>query len=289
MTPAARPHATDPTAAHYGRPGLLEAILRGLDESGKDRAAPALEDLAPVDHFHTRGREATLELARLAAIGPGDHVLDVGGGLGGAARLLAATFGARVTVLDVTEAFCQVGEDLTRRTGLSERVAFRHGTAVAMPFEAGQFDVVWTQHSSMNVEDKERLYAEVHRVLRPGGRLALHEVLAGPAGRPLHLPVPWAREARLSFLSSPEAMQRVLADLGFASRVWIDTTSVALDFFRKQTAAARASSGPPALGIHLILGPDVGAMLTNIVRNLEEGRIVLAKAVLSRPRGELPT
>jgi ubiquinone/menaquinone biosynthesis C-methylase UbiE len=291
MISAARPHGPDSAAAavdaHYGRPDLLDAILQGLRASGCDPDAPAIEDLAPVDHFHTRGRDATLALGRLAKIASGHDVLDVGGGLGGAARLLARMFDARVTVLDLTEAFCQVGAELTRRTGLAERVTFRQGTALDLPFPDERFDVAWTQHSSMNVDDKERLYAEIHRVLRAGGRLAIHEVTAGPAGGPLHLPVPWAAEAGLSFLRQPEAIQRLLADLGFEPETWIDTTAVSIDAFRERVAAARAASELPPLGLHLILGPGVGRMLENVLLNLEENRIVLVKAVLARPGGRL--
>jgi ubiquinone/menaquinone biosynthesis C-methylase UbiE len=188
-----------------------------------------------------------------------------------------------VTVLDLTEAFCRVGEDLTRRTGLADRVTFHHGTALALPFPDGRFDLVWTQHSSMNVEDKERLYTEIRRVLRPGGRFALHEIFAGPAGGALHLPVSWAREAHVSFLRPPGAIRALLARLGFEEAAWLDTSPAALDWFRERVAAARGADGPPPLGLHLLLGPDVGAMLANVLQNFEESRIAAAKAVLRRP------
>lgn len=268
--------------SHYGRPDLLEVILDGLRAAGKDPEAPQVDDLA-MDHFHAGGREATLALARLAELSPGLDVLDVGGGFGGAARLLASQFGCRVTVLDVTEAFCRVGRELTRRIGLADRVTFRHADALAMPFRDAQFDVVWTQHSSMNVEDKERLYGEVHRVLRAGGRLALHEIVGGPAGGPLHVPVPWAREADMSFLRPPEAIRGLLVGLGFEERQWRDTSAAALDSLRQGLAAALAD-GPPPLGLHLIFGADAPVMVANAVRNLEEGRIALVKAVLARSR-----
>ena len=128
-----------------------------------------MEGLAPLDQLHIRGKEATLDLARLAELTPGMLVLDVGGGIGGPARTLANEFGCVVTVLDLTEEFCRVGEMLTARTGLSDRVTFRPGNALDMPFPSSSFDRVWVQHSSMNIAAKERLFAEIHRVLRPGG------------------------------------------------------------------------------------------------------------------------
>jgi ubiquinone/menaquinone biosynthesis C-methylase UbiE len=126
----------------------------------------------------------------------------VGGGIGGPARTLAAEFGCTVTVLDLTEAYCRLGE----LTGLSDRVSFRHGSAYDMPLGDGGFDVAWTQHSSMNMEDKERLYAEIRRVLRPGGTLVLHEVVAGPV-QPVQFPVPWASDPSISFLRAPEEIR----------------------------------------------------------------------------------
>jgi len=264
--------------AHYGRGGLGPAILSGLRALGKDieRIAPA--DLAAVDHFHIGGRAATLDLARLAGLTPGMRVLDVGGGLGGPARTLAQDFGCRVTVLDLTAEFCRVGADLTARTGLGDRVAFEHASALEMPFPDGMFDVAWTQHSSMNIQDKRALYAEIRRVLRAGGRLALHEVMAGPGGLP-HFPVPWAAEPSQSFLEPAARVRTLLRDLGFVEVTWIDETVECAEWFRQRLAPPT----PPPLGIHLVLGEEFRAMSMNQIRNLEEGRISVIKAVWDRP------
>src|SRR3546814_6650839 len=113
---------------------------------------------------------------------------------------------------------------LTSRTGLADRVSFQQGDALAMPFADGSFDVVWTQHAAMNIADKARLYAEIHRVLRPGGRLALNDILAGPDVDGLHYPVPWASSAELSFLIPPAALRELLASVGFRQRAWRDCT-----------------------------------------------------------------
>jgi ubiquinone/menaquinone biosynthesis C-methylase UbiE len=100
-----------------------------------------------VDPFHVGGADESAALARLAGFGTGQHVLDVGGGIGGGARLLASPLGCRVTVVDLTPEFCAAGEELTRRTGLADRVAFRCASALAMPFESESFDGAWTQHA----------------------------------------------------------------------------------------------------------------------------------------------
>jgi ubiquinone/menaquinone biosynthesis C-methylase UbiE len=267
--------------SHYGRADLGDAIVAGLRASGKDPDRLAVEDLAPIDQFHIMGREATLDLARRAGLAAGALVLDVGGGLGGAARLLAHDFGARVTVLDYTATYCQVGADLTRRTGLQDLVRFEHGSALDIPSGEGRFDLVWTQHSSMNIEDKGRLYAEIRRVLRPGGRLALHEVMAGP-NQPVHFPVPWARDPRLSFLRAPAEVRELLRVEGFTELEWHDLSGPSLGWFRDRLAAAPVTSTPPPLGLHLLLGADFQAMFLNQVRNLQEDRIAVVMAVLQR-------
>jgi SAM-dependent methyltransferase len=267
---------------HYGRPDLGAAILAAVRAAGKnpDRLTP--DDLAPATEFHTRGQEATREMARLAGLDAGMRVLDVGGGLGGAARTLASEFGCQVTVLDLTAEYCRIGEMLTARTGLGDRVTFQQGDALAPPFADASFDVVWTQHSSMNIADKERLYAELRRVLRPGGRLALHEIMAGPV-QPIHFPVPWAREPALSFLRPAATVRTLLAGTGFAEVAWVEGTAAALAWFQ-QRAAAVAAGGLPPLGLHLLLGSDFGPMFHNQVRNLAEDRIATIQAVFERPR-----
>lgn len=263
---------------HYGRSNLTATILDSLRAAGKDLDRLTHEALAPVDQFHTRGKPATAELAHLAKLQPGQRVLDVGGGLGGAARTLAAEFGCDVTVLDLTEAYCRAGELLTEQTGLSAQVRFQTGNALAMPFADGEFDVVWSQHSSMNIEDKERLYAEMRRVLKPGGRLALHEIMAGPV-QPLYFPVPWAPDPAISFLRTPEVMRTTIRQAGFDELVWVDRSQQSLDWFRTRTVMAGAA---PPLGLHLLLGDLFVPAFRNQVQNLAEDRVRIIQAIYAR-------
>jgi SAM-dependent methyltransferase len=267
--------------AHYGRSNLGTTILDALREAGKDPDNLSYEDLAPVDQFHSRGRAATRELAQLAGLHGGEKVLDMGGGLGGPARTLAAEFNCHVTVLDLTEEFCRAGEMLTERTRLSDRVRFKVGNALDMPFADSSFDVVWSQHSSMNISDKERLYAQAHRVLKPGGRLALHEIMAGEV-QPVHFPAPWARTPDISFLRPVEEMRTLIAESGFRELVWENTTSISLEWFRERSAASKAAGGPPSVGLHLLLGNTFAEAFTNNLRNLEEGRTVIIEGIFQR-------
>src|SRR4051794_38762215 len=179
--------------AHYTRADLAERIDAALRAAGKEGPLLTPDDLAPLDQFHTGQKGATMRLAALAGIAAADRILDVGCGIGGPARLLAWLHGCRVVGLDLTPEFIRVAPRLTERTGLGDRVSFRQGSALAMPFADGEFDVVWAQNSSMNITDRDRLYGEIRRVLRTGGRFALQDVLAGPGGAPYY-PTPFARE-----------------------------------------------------------------------------------------------
>lgn len=87
---------------HYARPDLGTAILTALANAGKDVNNLKPEDLAPVDEFHIRGRQATFELARAVGLDATKHVLDVGSGIGGPSRCIAREFGCRVTGVDPT-------------------------------------------------------------------------------------------------------------------------------------------------------------------------------------------
>ncbi len=265
-------------SAHYGRADLIDGIAAALRAKGKDPEHLEPRDLSGIDQFHARGREATADLARRTGLGPGDRVLDAGGALGGAARMLAAEFGCTVTVLDLTADYIHAGEALTRATGLEAHVSFRQGSVLEMPFGDGEFDCVFTQHVAMNIANKPRLYAECRRVLRPGGRLALHDVMAGTVAPPL-FPVPWARTAELSHLMPPEATRRTIENAGFSVIEWVDESALAYESF--QRAAARAASAGPrqAQVLPLIFGADAAAMGANFARNVAEKRIVVIQAV----------
>jgi MPBQ/MSBQ methyltransferase len=264
---------------HYTRRDLAQAILAALKAAGKDIDHLKPDDLAPVDEFHGGQRPATIRLAELVGFTGSERVLDVGSGLGGPSRYLAWRYGCRVSGIDLTAEFVRIAEMLTRLTGLVGKVDYRQGNALALPFDEMSFDVVWSQNAAMNMADRDRLYGEMRRVLKPSGRLALQEVAAGSGGPP-HFPVQWAREPGISFLLTPEATRTKLEAAGFRVLIWQDTTEATL--VAAQARARHADGEPPPLGTHLILGADWQAMARNSARNLQENRTRLFNAVLER-------
>ena len=263
------------TRGYWERDGLERAILDALGAAGKDVDALTIADLAPADHFHGGGKPATDRLARLAALAAGSRVLDVGGGLGGPARTLAVEHGCHVTVLDLTESYVRTGAALTARLGLTDRVTHQHGSALALPFPDASFDVVWTQNSGMNIDDKEALYAGFARVLRHGGRLALQEPMAGPV-EPVVFPVMWARDRSASFLRRPQAMRAAIEAAGFVTRAWDDVSG-------EIAGPASAADVPAYSAPRIIMGDALEEIVRAQQRNRQEQRIVMIQAVLDLP------
>jgi SAM-dependent methyltransferase len=259
---------------HWGRDGLAEAIVAALKAAGKDLDALTIDDLAPTDQFHGGGKATTTRLARLAGFAPGTRVLDVGGGFGGPARTLAAEFGCQVTTIDLTESYVRAAEMLTARLRLGDRVTHHTGDALALPFGDGSFDAVWTQNSGMNLPDKERLYAGFHRVLRPGGLLAIQEPMAGPT-QPVVFPVMWARDASGSFLRPPAEMRAVVEAAGFTARAWDDVTA-------ETGGTLDVAALPPHSIQRIVMGDALGDILRAGQKNRDEGRIVMIQAVFVR-------
>src|SRR5256884_7814740 len=191
-------------AEHYKKRALSDVILAALKAAGKDIEHLTPDDLAPVDEFHSGGRNATVRLAQLAQINGSHRVLDVGCGIGGPSRYLASKFGCQVTGLDLTQEFVALAAMLAQRTRLADKVTYRQGNALAMPFPDASFDLVWSQNAAMNIADRDRLYGEMRRVLAPAGRLAFQDVAAGARGGPPH-PPPRGKHKNNSFLPSPPA------------------------------------------------------------------------------------
>lgn len=267
--------------SQYSHGSLLEAIDGALAEAGRSSENPTVGDLAPVDGFHIRGREATRELLDELSLPDAPTVLDVGCGIGGTARFVADEFGADVHGVDLVEEYCEVARELTSRLGLSDQITFHQGNALDLPVETENFDLVLSEHVQMNVSDKNGYVQEVTRVLRPGGRFALYEIFAGPEDRE-YVPVPWADVRSVSFLNRPAAFRNTLAEAGLDVLRWRNCTGEAKAWF-EQTLEKVEREGPPPLGIHLLMGSGAKEKMKNVVRNLRDERIEVVSAVARKP------
>jgi ubiquinone/menaquinone biosynthesis C-methylase UbiE len=261
---------THPVRGHYeAETGSdLAARIRALIGAGPIEPA----SLAGLDQFHMGGLAATMRLADLADPGPETQVLDAGCGLGGPARHLAATRGCRVTGIDLSPAYIEVATLLTERTGLAGAVTFQAGDLLVLPCADAEFDLVWTQHVAMNIADRPALYRGFRRVLKPGGRLALHDVLWADGKPDPHYPVPWAATPDTSTLLTEAETRAVLDQSGFRPLHWHDVTAEALTW-----AAQPRPAGAATLGA--IMGPRFGAMSANFGRNLQQGRLRIVMGV----------
>jgi SAM-dependent methyltransferase len=268
-------------AEHYARADVNAAISAGLKATGKDAGPISLDDLAPIDEFHLRGRAATAELTAALDLSPGMRVLDVGSGVGGPARYVAATYDCDVVGIDLTEEFCRVAGLLAERVGLGARVEYRPGNALAMPFADGAFDAAYTQHAAMNIENKARLYAEVWRLLKPGARFGVYDVLQGAGGEVLY-PVPWARDPTTSFPVRPAELHALLEAAGFAVVSWRDTTAEARLWLDEMKTRMAEPDAPPSM-LRLLFGEDAQAMVQNLARNLLEDRVAPTEVICAKP------
>jgi MPBQ/MSBQ methyltransferase len=278
---------------HYTRPNLENTIVTALKNAGKNVDQLTVDDIAPIDEFHTRGREATANLASLLNknnLQPNLHVLDVGAGIGGPSRYLASRFGCHVTGLDLVEEYCRVADSLAKRVKLNNLLTYRQGDATHIPYDDATFDVVWTQHASMNIADKKGLYSEMHRVLKPGGKLAIYDVfkgsnssnIDGSTSSSIHFPVPWAPDPSISHLISAEETRKLLKEVvGFKEVAWEDKTESVIDWIKQMIKRAQ-TNGPPQIGLHVLVGPHWGDLVKNLLKNLEEERIAVAQGIFER-------
>lgn len=264
---------------HYGDGDLLTRLLTGLEASGANLNRLQPGDLAPVEEFHIGGRKATQFAVEKMALHEQQYVLDIGCGIGGTARYIAEQFGCEVRGIDLTPEYISIAKKLTELSWLDDKVKFDISSALAMPFVNATFDAAITLHVAMNIEDRNALYSEIARVLKPGAVFSLFDVMKRN-NEQLSFPVPWAISDDTSHLTTPEEMCMLLDDAGFDVREVDDRTDFALDFFKESLAAA--SNGPAPLGVHTVMGDSAAEKLKNVANNIESGRIAPVQMIAIR-------
>ena len=256
-------------AEHYTRGKLEEAILAAAKAAGKDAAQLTASDLAAVDEFHVGGLETTQMLARGMGLRADMTLLDVGCGIGGPARYFAGVQNCLVTGIDLTDAFVNTAESLTRLVKLDARANFRLASALDMPFAAETFDGAYMIHVGMNLADKEGVFREVGRVLKSGARFTIFDLMRGREGT-LRFPLPWSTSEETSFVVDAEQYRKALEAAGFAVEKEQSHRAFAIEFTQR-TASRLVASGPQALGLHVLMGEKTPMMLKNVLEGMVEG------------------
>jgi SAM-dependent methyltransferase len=268
-------------ADHWGKGDVFALITSALTKQGKPLDALTVEDLAPVDHYHARGFPATVELADRLPIRPGQHLVDIGCGLGGPARYIAKRFQCVVSGVDITPAFVEAGNKLSALVGIQSQVKIELGDGQRLPYADAFFDGGYTQHVTMNVPDRPRFYAEAFRVLKPGAFFALTEHGLGPSGEP-HYPLPWSEDGNGAYLVTPTETRRFLEEAGFEGIEIEDTGPKYLAGYRAAIERAAAGTLPP-LGIHILMGETAPQKMRNAARNIAEGRTHPIQMICRKP------
>ena len=267
-------------ADHYTSGGLTSRVEAALAALGVEPENAAPDDLKPVDEFHTGGVQATDDLLDQLAITKETRVLDIGCGLGGAARHVAHRSGAHVTGVDLTPEFIETARDQCGQVGLADLTEFAVGSALDLPVETGAFDLALMFHVGMNVEDKAGLMFEARRALAKGGVFAIFDVMrAEDEATPLDFPVPWSEVAETSFVTPLATYAEAAASAGFELVASRARTQFALDFFAAAFAKA-AKDGPSPLGIHLMMKATAGEKIQNYLTNVKSGRITPTELIL---------
>ncbi|ARP68335.1 SAM-dependent methyltransferase (plasmid) [Mesorhizobium sp. WSM1497] len=277
MIMEAAPHSQ--IADHYARGSLVADIRDGLAAMGKTESTVTAEDLSPVDEFHIGGRAATGELAGQLALNPRDRVLDIGCGLGGPARQIAAHYDCQVTGIDLTRDYVEAGNILSGWLHLGERVSLQQGNALGMPFADGSFTAAYMLHVGMNIADKSALFSEVARVLRAGARFGVFDVMRTGVGE-LSYPLPWASTADTNAIAAPEQYRDTLSAAGFEILSERQRRDAALEYFARQRA--EVAMGRAVLGVQTLMGARRPQMVRNMSESISAGRIAPVEIIARR-------
>ena len=164
--------------------------------------------------LHPGGEQLTLRLAHLAGLARGQRVLDVACGSGGTVILLARSLGCTAVGVDLGARAIEQATDAARRAQLDGRASFVLGDAEALPLADAGFDVALSECSLCTFPDKQRAVAEMARVVRPGGIIAIADVTADLDSLPTPLRGAAARVACVADACSAQEYAALLRGAG---------------------------------------------------------------------------
>ncbi len=264
---------------HYNSDNLTENIKNALIRAGKDLSSLDPKDISIIDQLHVGGALASIKLLKKAGLGADEFVLDAGCGIGGSSRLMAQLFNCRVIGVDLAQKFIEAAGFLTQCTGLENKTRFKQGSILELDFADNTFDAVLCQHVLMNIEDKAAAVKEFFRVLKPGGKLILHEVTKGSDAK-IEFPVPWASQSSISFLQPWDTLAEILETRGFKTLIYSDESDAALSW---QEMAKKATEkrvfNTRDLSPGLVLGSNAQFFPENMYNNLKNNAICLIESI----------
>ena len=271
----------DIVTGHYTHGSLFDAICDGARALGKSIDEVSIDDLAPVDEFHIGGRVATRAFLDQLDIQKNSHMLDVGCGIGGGSRYASDTYGCQVTGVDLTPEYIVTGNKLSQNTGFAEKVRLRESNATALGDDPCTYDGAFMLHCGMNIESKGSLASEIFRVLRPGARFGIYDVMRIGDGE-LVFPVPWAQDETGSSVDTVETYTTALERAGFQVATTRNRRDFALEFFKQLKLSVASAGGPPPLGLHILMGPDAPVKIKNMVENIARGVIAPVELIAEK-------
>lgn len=166
---------------------------------------------------------------------------------------------------------------------LSDRVRLLRASALDLPQEDSSFDRASMFHVGMNIDNKAGLFAEIGRVLKPGGLLAVYDVMT-VGEEILEYPVAWAKDESTSFVATAAAYQSATETAGLSVNAIEAKRELGLEFFARMKARM-AESGPPPLGLHILMGQDAGVKAGNMAAGIAKGAIA-PMLVLARKKSQ---
>ena len=258
---------------------LFEDIIERLKGQEVNLNQVSRDHLAGVDEIHLRGAEVSKEIVRELGLGD-SKLLDIGCGIGGPSRMLADEFNFKVTGIDISHEYIRTAQKLSELVRLEHKTKFIQADALELPFGKGSFDVVWTQHVQMNIHDKVKFYSEIERVLSDNGTFIYYDIFKQENGD-VDYPVPWANNPSISFLETISTMNGILTDLGFTKMQSTDQTAKASQFLLGLFEKIKLN-GPPNLGLNVLMGSSTKEKLGNILKGLEEEKIVLQSGIYKK-------
>lgn len=264
---------------HYEKANLLKVILQQLKLAGYEAHQINRELLSKFDEFHLQGAKVSLALAKTLQIQPNQQIIDVGCGIGGAARMLAEVFQCQVTGVDITPSYIETAIALSQLVKLDHKTHFIIGNAINLPFGESKFDIVWTQHVQMNIENKRLFYREMQAVLKVGGYLLYYDIFLGENTN-LKLPVPWAEAIENNHLISHDDVAHFFGK-NFKQVQTIDFTDQAIKGLEKALEFSTRSSHT-TIGLNLLMGNSTQEKLQNLLHNLIRKSVEVHAAIYQK-------